>query len=181
MPLTPVHYPLAKLIHSIDTKNQLSLPALIVGSMVPDLEVPFLFWLTSTWTQDRMVLHSLLGGLTLGLAITIAFTVLIYPRAVGRLLPVNKDRLKSNCRITGWLAVSAVIGVLSHILLDVANHPFNPLFWPFLGMFQTPSPIVPLLGGLFTASIVTHGAMVILFVALFIRKRRGFWDSLFVG
>jgi hypothetical protein len=72
VPITPFHYPIANLIHKLDGKISLSLPALIVGSMVPDLEVPFM--ISFTGTQDRLVLHSILGAITLGTIITIALT-----------------------------------------------------------------------------------------------------------
>ncbi|MGQ9469257.1 MAG: DUF4184 family protein [Nitrososphaerales archaeon] len=42
MPATPLHYFLAYILHRMSRFN-LSFPALIVGSMVPDLEVPIIF------------------------------------------------------------------------------------------------------------------------------------------
>ncbi len=132
MPVTPLHYPLALILHKLDLKISLSLPALIVGSMVSDLEVPFIWLWTGTWTQDRLVLHSLIGGLTLGTLITVALTVFFYPRVVSRIFSINKESVKENCRLSLALVFSGLIGVLSHVLLDVANHAYNPLFWPFV-------------------------------------------------
>ena len=179
LPVTPFHYPIAKIISKLDGKVSLSLPALIVGSMVPDLEVPFLFLLTGT--QDRLVLHSLMGGMTLGTIIAISLTVLIYPRLTSAIFPIDKVKIGEKCRFSLTLAFSCLLGVLSHVLLDVANHAYNPIFWPFLSIDQTPSPIVPLLGGAIMASLIMHGIMVVLFVGLFIDKRDNFWEQLLIG
>ncbi len=181
LPITPLHYPLAKIIHLIDRKASLILPALIVGSMVPDLEVPFVYFWSGTWGQDRMVLHSLIGGLTLGTFITVIITRLIYPRLVSAIFSINKERVKKKCSLSFMLVFSGLIGVLSHVLLDVTNHAYNPLFWPFLSLFQTPSPIVPLLSGQNIASLIVHSTMLALFGALLIKNRSNLWERLLVG
>jgi membrane-bound metal-dependent hydrolase YbcI (DUF457 family) len=181
LPVTPLHYPLAKFIQTLDTKARLSLPALIVGSLVPDLEVPLVYLWSGTWAQDRMVLHSLIGGLTLGTLIAVTFTVLVYPWLASAFLPIDKKRVKEKCTFSFMLVFSALLGVLSHVLLDVFNHPYNPLFWPFLTLFQTPSPIVPLLGGQAMASFIVHGGMLLLFFLLLIKNRSNLWEKLFVG
>ena len=178
LPVTPFHYPIAKIIHRFDGKISLSLPALIVGAMVPDLEVPFVFLLTGT--QDRLVLHSLIGAMTLGTAISIALTVLIYPRLTSAIFHINKVKVDQKCRFSLTVAVCCFLGCLSHVLLDVANHAYNPIFWPFLTMYQTPSPIVPLLGGEEMASLIMHGSMVALFAGLLFNKRDDFWEHLLV-
>jgi membrane-bound metal-dependent hydrolase YbcI (DUF457 family) len=149
--------------------------------MVPDLEVPFVYFMSGTWDQDRMVLHSLLGGLTLGTLLAVALTVFLYPRVMGAFLPINKDRVREKCRFSSMLAFSCFLGVLSHILLDVANHAYNPLFWPYLSLFQTPSPIVFLLGGKEMASIIVHSSMIVLCVAIFVKSRGDFWNKVLVG
>ncbi len=149
--------------------------------MVPDFEVPFVYYLSGTWTQDRMVLHSLIGGLTLGTLIAVAITVFLYIPIVGAFLPINKERLKARCHMSRWLVFSSSIGVFSHVLLDVANHQNNPLFWPFLSLMQTPSPIVSLLGGVNIASFIVSSLMLLLFVAVLIEARGDFWNRLLVG
>jgi hypothetical protein len=53
--VTPFHYPVAYILYKLRAK--LSLPGLIVGSMVPDLEVPFIFLWSRTEAFDRLVLH----------------------------------------------------------------------------------------------------------------------------
>jgi membrane-bound metal-dependent hydrolase YbcI (DUF457 family) len=180
LPITPFHYPLAYIIYRLG-KQKLSLPALIVGSMLPDLEIPVMVLLFGFQSSNRMVLHSLLGGATVGTLIGVAITVLVYPRLTSSIFPINKLKVKEKCKFSLGLALSCFIGVLSHVLLDVTNHAFNPVFWPFLTIYQTPSPIVPLLGGLDMASLIVHGSMVALFVALFYDKRKNFWEQLLVG
>jgi hypothetical protein len=66
------------------------------------------------------------------------------------------------------------------VLLDVTNHAYNPIFWPFLALNATPSPIVPFLGGEETASLLMHTLMIILFIGLFANKRKNFWEHLLV-
>jgi membrane-bound metal-dependent hydrolase YbcI (DUF457 family) len=181
VPVTPLHYPIAKIINKLDKTARLSLPALIVGSMVPDLEVPFVYFLSGTWMQDRMVLHSLIGGLTIGTVITIIITVLAYPRVISAFFPNKKERVKKKCSLTRGLFFSSLIGVLSHVLLDVANHAYNPLFWPFISLDQTPSPIVPFLGGSSMASLIIGGIMLLLFIPILIDAKSNFWERLLVG
>jgi membrane-bound metal-dependent hydrolase YbcI (DUF457 family) len=157
-----------------------SLPGLIVGSMVPDLEIPFIVLWSRTENFDRLVPHSLLGAMTLGTIISIAITVLIYPRLTSAILPIDKQKVKKKCTFSLGLAVSCLLGSLSHVLLDITNHPYNPVFWPFLASNETPSPIVPLLGGEATASLLIHTLMVVLFIGLFANKRKNFWNHLLV-
>jgi membrane-bound metal-dependent hydrolase YbcI (DUF457 family) len=178
LPVTPFHYPIAKIIHKLDGKVSLSLPALIVGSMVPDLEVPFVLLLTGT--QDRLILHSLIGGMTLGVIIAVALTVLVYPHLTGVIFPINRVKVNEKCKFSLIVAFSCLLGVLSHVLLDVTNHYYNPIFWPFLNLYQTPSPIFTLLGGEAMASLIVHCSMVVLFVGLFINNRGNFWEHLLV-
>jgi membrane-bound metal-dependent hydrolase YbcI (DUF457 family) len=181
LPVTPFHYPLAYVIYKLGGKVNLSLPALIVGAMIPDLEIPVMFLLLGPQVPNRMVLHSLLGGITVGTIIGVAITVMVYPRLTSALLPISKLKVKEKCRFSLILVFSCLIGVISHVLLDVVNHPYNPIFWPFFSIYQTPSPIVPLLGGADIASLITHGVMVALFAGLFFNKRSNFWEHLLVG
>jgi membrane-bound metal-dependent hydrolase YbcI (DUF457 family) len=178
MPITPFHIPIANLIAKLDKKTSLSLPALIVGSMTPDLEIPVLAALTSGAT-DRLVLHSLIGGLTLGTTIAVALTILLYAPIANAIFPISKPKVKAKCTLSRALIVSCFAGCLSHVLLDITNHAFNPVFWPI--QTATPSPIVPLLGGEVAASLITHGLMVALFVGLFFNKRQNFWENVLVG
>ncbi|MBN1243984.1 metal-dependent hydrolase [Candidatus Bathyarchaeota archaeon] len=178
MPITPFHYPVAYILYKLG--GTLSLPALIVGSMLPDLEIPFIVLLFGTSVPHHLLLHSLIGALTLGTALAITITVFIYPRLTSVIFPVNKLKVKEKCQFSIGLVFSCALGCLSHVLLDVTNHAYNPLFWPFIAPNETPSPVVPFLGGVETASLLIHAVMIILFIGLFATKRENFWEHLLV-
>jgi membrane-bound metal-dependent hydrolase YbcI (DUF457 family) len=179
LPVTPFHYPVAYVIYKLGRK--LSLPGLVVGSMLPDLEIPFIILLLGTRVPNRLVLHSLLGAVTVGTIFAVAITVWIYPTLTSTIFPINKLKVKEKCHFSIGLAISCLLGVLSHVMLDVTNHAYNPVFWPFLTINETPSPITPFLGGAATASLIVHALMAILFVSLFIKKRENFWEHVLVG
>lgn len=134
-----------------------------------------------TGTQDRLILHSLLGGLTFGTLLAVALTVLVYAWLVGNIFSIKKEELKKKCVFSTVVVFSCFIGVLSHVLLDVVNHEYNPLFWPFITLYETPSPFFPLLGGATYASLIVHVSMVLLFVGLCIANRNDLWRRLLVG
>jgi hypothetical protein len=94
LPLTPFHYPVAYIVHKL--AGNLSLPAVVVGSMVPDLEIPVMVLLLGTNLPNRLVLHSLIGSLTVGTALAVAITVLIYPKLTSAIFPIDKPKLKEN-------------------------------------------------------------------------------------
>ena len=126
------------------------------------------------------MLHSILGSLTVGTAIAVAITVLIYPKITSTIFPIDKLKVKQKCKFSLTLVFSCAIGCLSHALLDVANHTYNPVFWPFLTSAETPSPIVPLLGGVQTASLLMHSLMTALFITFYAFKREKFWENMLV-
>ena len=94
LPITPFHYPIAYVLYKLGGK--LGLPALVVGSMVPDLEIPFMVLLFGTTVPHHLLLHSLLGALTLGTALGIAITVLIYPKLTSAIFFLDKLKVKEN-------------------------------------------------------------------------------------
>ena len=153
------------------------MPALIVGAFVPDLEVPFVWLLTGT--QDRLILHSLIGSLALGTTIAVGLTVLAYPWVSSRIFHIDKGKVKEKCSLSFAVIFSCLLGVLSHVFLDATNHLYNPLWWPLPTLYA--SPVVLLLGGEVTASIVIHATMAVLFVGLFFNSRGNFWERLLLG
>lgn len=179
MPITPFHHPIAYLIFKVGVS--LSLPGLIVGSVIPDLEIPIMIMLFGFQVPNRVILHSLFGAFTVGLALAVAITKWVYPALTSRIFPINELKVKEKCSFSINLAFSCLLGILSHVLLDVTNHAYNPVFWPFLTINETPSPITPFLGGALPASIIVHTLIVIMFVGLFIQKRENFWERLLVG
>jgi hypothetical protein len=149
--------------------------------MLPDIEIPIILLVLGAQGSNRLVLHSLFGGATIGTALGVAITVLAYPPLTSAIFRVSKSRVEERCRLSLGLAVSCLIGVISHVLLDVLNHTYNPVFWPFLSIYETPSPIVPLLGGADTASFLVHGLMAVLFAGLLLNRCEKRWEQLLVG
>lgn len=111
--------------------KRLILPGLVVGSVIPDIEVPFM-WVFFSEHQDRLILHSLIGALTLGLLAAVLVTRFLYPPIISFFFGVDKDRLNEACKLKPILVVSCAIGVLSHLVLDIPMHPYNPIFWPWV-------------------------------------------------
>jgi membrane-bound metal-dependent hydrolase YbcI (DUF457 family) len=178
LPITPFHHPVAYILYKLGRK--LSLPALIVGSMLPDLEIPFMVLLFGTNGPTHLLLHSIIGSLTVGTALATAITVFIYPKVTSAIFPIDKLKVKEKCRFSLTLVFSCAIGCLSHVFLDVVNHAYNPVFWPFLSSNETPSPIVPLLGGAQTSSLLIHTLMAAIFIGLYALKRENFWENVLV-
>lgn len=178
MPLTPLHHPVAYFIYKLN--KQFSLPALIVGCMIPDIENPFITLLSDTTTPNRLVLHSILGAVTIGTALAVILTVQVYPYIVNKLFHVEKQKVANKCKFSFALVISAMVGNLSHVLLDVLNHPYNPIFWPFQSAIVTQSPIYFALGDPF-GSLYMQIIIGALCVVLIVVKRNNIYEELLVG
>jgi len=147
--------------------------------MFPDLEIPFIVLFSGTEVPHRLVLHSVFGAATIGTFLAVIFTVKIYPNLVSSLFRVNKERLKTKCKLSLGLVVSVLIGILSHVLLDVTNHPYNPLFWPFSSTFVN-SPIYFALGTTI-GSLYMQVVMGFFLIGLIIVYRKNLFEKLLVG
>ena len=128
MPYTPIHWGIAYLTRAI--KPSLSLPALIVSTAFPDLEIPFVYIL-SEGLYDRLVLHSLLGAVTLGTLLSVIFTVFAYSPVVSYLFRLDAKTVRDRCCLSWSIVVVCLIGNLSHVLVDSLHHEYNPLLFPF--------------------------------------------------
>lgn len=177
MPVTPLHHPIAYFIHKLD--KRFSLPGLIVGSMFPDLENPFIMLFLGNDVPNRLVLHSIFGAATLGTFLAVIFTAKIYPHLVSSLFHVNKEQVKNKCKLSWGLVISVLVGILSHVLLDITNHPYNPLFWPFSSTFIN-NPINFALGNPL-GSIYMQVIMGSLFVVIIFINRKNLFENLLVG
>ena len=120
MPFTLFHYPFGYWLSK--TNKNLSLPALVVGAVIPDIEVPFLLLFFQGIFPDHFILHSLVGALSIGLVLAIVVTRYVYPPLIGFLFKLDRDELRARCAITPWLIISAVIGILSHLAVDFLHH-----------------------------------------------------------
>ena len=131
MPFTPFHYPLAYALHRIFPKW--SLPGFIVGAMVPDLEIPVIITLfgVDTLSGNRLVLHSLFGAATIGTALSLVLVVVVVPRLIRFMIPARYPQVAGCCAVSRALVQACCLGALSHVLLDVVNHSYNPVWWPF--------------------------------------------------
>ena len=174
LPATPFHYPLAYLIHKVD--ERLSLPALVVGSMFPDLEIPVIVSLFGDRIPDHFVLHSSLGAATLGTLLSVIFTILFYPFLVSKIFRIEKHRVERECKPSIILVLSAFLGCISHVLLDFTVHVHNAIFWPFID--DTTSPVVSVLGQY--AQLLVHILMGVLFVILLYNRRKDLVESFLV-
>lgn len=178
LPLTPLHYPVAYFIYRID--KRFSLPGLIVGCMFPDLEIPLIGLILGTQVPNRMVLHSILGASTVGTFLAVIATVRVYPYFVTHLFHVNKLQVESKTKLSFWMVFSVFIGIISHVLLDFTNHPYNPIFWPFRSAIATQSQIYFALGTPI-GSLYMQFIMGVFFASLIVIKRKNVFDELLVG
>jgi len=178
LPLTPLHYPIAYLVYKLD--KRLSLPGLVVGCMFPDLEIPAIMLLFGTQVPNRMILHSLLGSATIGTFLALIVTIRVFPSLVSYIFYVDKKKVESKCKLSFAVVFSVFVGNLSHVLLDVTNHAYNPVFWPFLPATATPSPIYFALGNPL-GSLWMQIIMLVLLVALIVIKRKNLFEELLVG
>lgn len=130
MPLTPLHFPVAYALHRL--RPSWSLPGFIMGAMVPDLEIPVIvgvFGLNGI-PGNRLVLHSLVGAVTVGTVLSVLLIVFVAQPLLLRLLPLERFRIRGVCRVSWRLVAACGLGALSHVLLDVVTHPVNPVWWP---------------------------------------------------
>jgi len=178
MPLTPLHTVVAYLLNKWQRK--LSLPALIVSTMVPDLEIPFV-WLVTGGLYNRLVLHSLLGAAVLGTLVAVLLTVFAYPAVVSSVFRLDKKEVEEKCRFSGMLVLCCLVGSLSHVLIDSLHHSFNPLFYPFVN--ESFDAFV--LKSDFASSIdlVSYPMLALLILIFILELRRGeegFWKRVFL-
>jgi len=178
MPYTPIHCSIAYLSRAI--RPQISLPALIVSTMAPDLEIPFLYFFTDG-QQSRLVLHSLLGAVTLATLLSMFLTVCVYSSVVSHLFRIDYSAIKNRCRISWSMVVFCLIGNLSHVLIDSTHHEYNPILFPFsLNSFDA----LVLMNDWAQASVIIPLAffsLLVFFIVLEVRKgTKDLWKRLLV-
>lgn len=179
MPLTPLHYVAAYALNKV--KLQLVFPALIVGSVIADLE-PFLGALTGgRLISSRGFMHSLLGTITLNTFLAVLIVVSVYPILVAWIFRIDRKSVAEKCRFSGMLVFSALVGALFHLLIDTTMHDYNPLFYPFTT--QSFDALI-LFGHWLPASIFVHTLLFVLLLAILVFELRkglkGFWSRILV-
>jgi hypothetical protein len=188
MPVTPLHYPVAYGLSKID--RSLSLPGLVVGSVMPDIEVPILWLFFTGVLPDHLILHSFIGALTIGTVLAVLTTRYLYAPIISWIFGVNRTRLDEACSLNSYLVLSCVIGLVGHLLLDYTMHWFNPLFWPWVDPFALVGPLVLLfapLGGLegtpfHLANYLVNGIMACLWSLIIFKYRNDkLWEHIWLG
>ncbi|TFG15486.1 DUF4184 family protein [Candidatus Thorarchaeota archaeon] len=188
MPVTPLHYPISYLLKRVNSR--LSLPAMAVGAVIPDLEVPILFFFFRGVFLDHFILHSLLGALTLGLGISLLTVRYLYAPIASNIFGIERELANEESKITGIVVVSAIIGILSHLLLDVTYHWYNPIFWPIVDPLLVVGPLaivfaldgsVKSTGFLLANALLNTIMSALWFLIILEEKDRGIWYGLLVG
>ena len=178
MPYTPIHWSIAYLAKEI--KPRLSLPALIVSTAVPDLEIPFIY-ITTGGQFGRLVLHSFLGAITLATLLSVLLTVYAYSPIVSHLFKLDTKVIREKCRFSWTLIAVCLLGSLSHVLMDALHHEYNPLLFPFT---YTSFDALVLMNDWTLASVVvplSFFALLVFFVVKEVRRgTKGIWTRLLV-
>ena len=178
MPYTPIHWSIAYLAKEI--KPRLSLPALIVSTSVPDLEIPFIY-ITTGGQFGRLVLHSFLGAITLATLLSVLLTAYAYSPIVSRLFKLDTEFVREKCRFSWTLVAVCLLGSLSHVLMDALHHEYNPLLFPFT---YTSFDALVLMNDWTLASVIvplSFFALLVFFVVKELRRgTKGIWTRLLV-
>lgn len=166
----------------------MNLPGLIVGSFIPDIEVPILFLFFSEGIDNHFILHSLIGALTIGTIISALATVLLYPIIASLLFRLDKVKVKEVCKLTPVLIFSCMLGNVFHILLDLPMHPYSLVLWPFVDPYSIVGVLVLVFAvdgdiklGFLIANILTNLIMGLFTVVIVIKSRNNMWEQIILG
>lgn len=168
------------MVHKL--KKTLSLPALIVGSIIPDIDSLIYFLTTGSFGIGREWLHSLVGAGIFGTLISMLITVLVYPSIVSVFFGIKKEEVKQECKFSETVVVSCFLGSLSHVIIDSLCHDYNPLFYPFTR--QSIDVLLFTNDWKISYAIVEILLLIMLVIILTteIRKgTKGFWKRILVG
>ena len=190
MPITPLHYPVAWGLSKLD--KRLVLPGLIVGSFIPDIEVPILFIFFSGVLPDHLVLHSLVGAITIGTIISVFVTIFLYPILTSLFFRLDRVKIKEVCRLSPSLVLSCMLGNVFHIFLDIPMHPFNPVLWPFVDPYSIVGILIliftiegDLSSGFLYARILVNILMItimgMLLTIIIVKNKKNLWERVLGG
>jgi len=179
MPVTPLHYCAAYLINKV--KIGFVLPALVVGSLIPDVE-PFVSFVTSERLAPRGFLHSFLGAVTLDTFLAVLATIVLYPVLVSWIFKLEKKSVVEKCRFSNMLVLSALFGCVSHVLIDATSHEYNPLLHPFV---KESFDAFVLMNDWLLASAIVQITLLVLLLLILLKElkkgSKGIWRHLLVG
>ena len=120
-------------------RRRLHFMSLSFGAMVPDLEVLPMMLLNGEGERARGLMHSFLGAVTFDILAVMVIVFFVVP-PIGRWARRrSKERwhIFAGVDVTraptdlGWALLSALIGTLSHVIIDVFTHEYNPIYWPY--------------------------------------------------
>lgn len=178
MPANFLHPVFAYIINK--WKPGFSLPALLVGSIIPDIEVIPIYFFTNG-EIDRLIFHSIIGAMTLGTIVSIATVMFVYPRFVSLVFRIDIKDIRKKCRFSATLIGACIIGNLSHVLIDATSHEYNPLLYPIIGesvnVFRISSEVI------FDRQVINLVLILLAIIILVLIRRgqNGFWKKLLVG
>ncbi|MHA1906614.1 MAG: DUF4184 family protein [Candidatus Thorarchaeota archaeon] len=188
MPFTLFHYPIGYWLSK--TNKRFILPALLVGSVLPDIEVPLLYFLFSDVVTDHFILHSLIGALTIGLVLAVIVTRYVYPPLISRVFRLDQQELVDLCRVSPNLVLSCAVGLVFHLLLDYPIHWYNHLLWPWIEPTLLVGPLAQFMAlflgtDVFTGYVVSGALSGIVLgtvlILIILRNREDLWRSIWIG
>ncbi len=120
---TPLHYVHAYTVYRA-SKKKLRLSYLVIGCIVPDIEIPILYLLGYPYPFDRLVLHSLIGSILFSWAVGLVLLPLYW-----RILRLLGLKFSHQINFGDYVA-GVIISSEIHVIIDSAHHPYNPSLWP---------------------------------------------------
>ncbi|MBI2675871.1 MAG: DUF4184 family protein [Candidatus Aenigmarchaeota archaeon] len=155
MPFTPFHVAYPWLLRLKFRK--LDFAGLTAGSMANDLEIPLLYLIGQF--PPRLLGHSIFGAFTLNIIFSIFLFWLLFKIKIQRIGIHGFEKF----HITRNFLLSAAIGSLTHIAIDITYHEHNPTLWPLFDYFG--SPINDMFGPLIS-NLIGNTVTIILLLAI---------------
>ncbi len=168
MPFTAIHAPVVWALFIFRPKK-LDFIALTMGAIIPDLFEPFAMTIfREHYWPIREITHSLIGAVTVDLALALAGTLFV-------VLPLFRWLKKKNEGLAFFagmdmterkggkvMVLSALIGTVSHVTLDIFYHARNPLLYP-----MQPIRLFPDLETLNIARLIIDVTLILAFLYIF--------------
>jgi hypothetical protein len=108
--------------------------------VIADIEVPILFIFIGDGWKSRLLMHSLLGAVTINILLVVLVTIYLVPLVLKYLDRKAKNKrvfffagtdLRTHKSSTLVIVSSGLIGTISHLFFDALHHPYNPITFPF--------------------------------------------------
>lgn len=135
----------------------------VVGCMVPDLEIPVLYLLG--FKIPRSFLHSPIGSFIFAPAISILIVYILWrTKFLEKIFNINVVWRPRGSREYANIWIVTGFSSLTHVFIDYLHHSFNPILWPISSVYIE-GPITYLIGYL-DATLLIHVASVILLIII---------------